>query len=92
MRESGAYALGIRSTPPAELSEYFTCQAWGLPHGKGWMEEPVNYTKKLSIAGNVFNIMTAFKRSKNWAAWMKANPDAATTFNVVMELLGQQHD
>lgn len=92
MRESGAYALGMRPTPPAELSEYFTSKTWGLPHGKGWLEEPVNYTKKLSIAGNVYTIMTTFKSSKNWTAWLKATPEAQTTFNVVMELLGQPHD
>ncbi len=86
MRESGAYALGMRSVPPAELLEYFTCRTWGLPNGQGWMNEPINYTQKISIAGNAYHAIKSMQASKNWAEWHQNNPDLSI---LVMEIMNQ---
>ena len=87
MQESGAYAIGMRSTPPVELTEYFTCKSWGLPNGKGWLDEPVNYTKKISIAGNAYNALHGMTQSKNWVAWRKVNPELANLADTLMTQL-----
>lgn len=92
MQESGAYAFGTRTTPPVELSNYFTCITWGLPHGSGWINEPVNYTKKMSIAGNTYNALKSMRGSKNWVEWHNNNPDLSILVTTVMSLLGENND
>lgn len=87
MQESGAYALGMRSTPPAELTEYFTCKSWGLPNGKGWLDEPINYTQKISIAGNAYHSLHGMINSRNWVEWRKVNPDLTTLADTIMLML-----
>ena len=87
MQESGAYALGMRSIPPAELVEYFTCKSWGLPNGKGWLDEPINYTQKISIAGNSYHALSGMISSKNWVEWRNINPDLAKLADTIMLML-----
>ncbi len=84
MRESGAYALKLRSTPPHELEDYFKCKTWGLPNGKGWLDEKVNFTTKMSIAGNSYNAIKSFKESKNFVTWHELNPDLSELVTVIL--------
>lgn len=93
MEESGEYELGVLSTPPQELSDFFTCRTWGLPNGAGWLNEPVNFTTKISLAGNTYNAFKSMRASKNWANWAQENPDLNKLVIAVMQLLNnKKHD
>lgn len=85
MWESGAYALGVRSTPPQELTDYFTCKTWGLPNGKGWLDEAVNFTNKMSIAGNSYNAIKSFSASKDFVKWHEVNPDLSQLVTSILD-------
>lgn len=90
MRESGEYALGILSTPPQELIDFFTCKTWGLPNGQGWLNELANYTKKISIAGNAFYALQGMTNSKNWVEWRQANPDLAKLGDTLLMMINEK--
>ncbi len=89
MQESGAYALGMRSTPPAELADFFTCKSWGLPNGKGWLDEPVNYTQKISIAGNSYNAIKSLRASRDMVKWHNANPELSELVTTILNDLAK---
>lgn len=84
MRESGAYAFGVRTIPPQELEDYFKCKTWGLPNGKGWLDEQANFTTRMSIAGNSFNAIKSFKASKNFVTWHELNPDLSKLVTIIL--------
>lgn len=75
MWESGAYALGVRTAFPQELQDFFTCITWGLPNGRGWLDEPANFTSKMSLAGNSYNAIKSMLVVKDMVKWHSQNPN-----------------
>ena len=72
--------------PPPQLIKAWQCHRWGggkLNPG-GLRNQPVKLMREMTACENVYDAVTAWRRSKNWAQFQKDNPK---TWTIVGEVL-----
>ncbi len=48
--------------PPIELIAAWRTRDYGLPHGRGWRDEPAGYLERMTHCENVYTAFEAFEK------------------------------
>lgn len=70
---AAADAAEGKGGPPPELTWAWRSAAWGLPGGRGWLNEPAGLVDRMTAALNTYNAVSSYRQRKpgsegDWAA------------------------
>jgi len=75
--------------PPRELIWYWRTKRFGLPHGRGWLDEPAGLLDRMVYLDTVYQTWRTWRRVKRWGAWAREHPEDWALVQHVMRLLKQ---
>jgi hypothetical protein len=82
---TAADAADKKGQPPPALITAWTCHRWNaLPEPGGLRDQPMRLMADMTLCENVYDAISAWRRSDNWALFQKNNPH---TWEIVSEVL-----
>jgi len=66
---------------------YWRTKRFGLPHGRGWLDEPAGLLDRMAYLEMVYTTWQAWRRARRWGAWARENPEAWKVVQAVMRLM-----
>lgn len=81
---AAADAAEKRGSPPLELRQGWRSERWGLPNGRGWMNERAMMLTRMTAALRVYEAIAAWRSSRNWTKFAQEHP---ADWDVVSEIL-----
>jgi hypothetical protein len=77
--------------PPPELVWAWRSEKWGLPNGRGWLNEPAGLVDRMSQALSVYSAAMLYETRKpgHEGEWARSHPEEWKVIQAIGELRGR---